>query len=366
MIEHKAELEIQVSSTIQEHEELKSKYQNTMEEKQMLSDKYETAKKELEDAIAKLEEEMNVDKSEKESHISKLERQITLSEIKYMEEIKTMQVETTEKNEALTAKMQEHTDLQHEKHELEQQLLEVRKELDGAYHTIVNQEEQASLREIKWDTFRIYSEDRLEAEQQRAEELELQVAALKQQLQEAEVHYKQKEEQVSLREVQWEGDQNHSLNELKSQRQYATDLEKQIEDLTQKLRSADAHYKQKATEERDKLAEITTEFSKLTHKVSKSVELEKKVQDLEQKLQLAYSKSDEQATDVLESRSREFSLDSLSSLVKQQDRTQAADKASPSPTLQEVQEPSGTMAFKFILGVALLSVLAGVFLGKRY
>jgi hypothetical protein len=58
-----------------------------MEEKQMLSDKYETAKKELEDAIAKLEEEMNVDKSEKESHISKLERQITLSEIKYMEEV---------------------------------------------------------------------------------------------------------------------------------------------------------------------------------------------------------------------------------------------------------------------------------------
>lgn len=53
----------------------------------MLSDKYETTKKELEDAIAKLEEEINVDKSEKESHISKLERQITLSEIKYMEEV---------------------------------------------------------------------------------------------------------------------------------------------------------------------------------------------------------------------------------------------------------------------------------------
>jgi golgin subfamily A member 4 len=58
-----------------------------MEEKHALSDKYETTKKELEDAIAKLEEEMNVDKSEKESHISKLERQITLSEIKYMEEV---------------------------------------------------------------------------------------------------------------------------------------------------------------------------------------------------------------------------------------------------------------------------------------
>jgi predicted nucleic acid-binding Zn-ribbon protein len=57
----------------------------------------------------------------------------------YYFQIKTMQVETTEKNEALTAKMQEHTDLQHEKDELEQQLLEVRKELDGAYHTIANQ-----------------------------------------------------------------------------------------------------------------------------------------------------------------------------------------------------------------------------------
>jgi hypothetical protein len=70
--------------------------------------------------------------------------------------------------------------------------------------------------------------------------------------------------------------------------------------------------------------------------------------------------------DAVESRSREFSLDSSTSSVKQQDRTLAADKASPSPTLQEVQEPSGIMAFKFILGVALLSILIGVFLGKRY
>lgn len=48
------------------------------------------------------------------------------------------------------------------------------------------------MREIKWDAFRKYSEDRLEAEQQRAVELELQVSVLKQQLQEAEIHYKQK------------------------------------------------------------------------------------------------------------------------------------------------------------------------------
>jgi len=131
----------------------------------------------------------------------------------------------------------------------------------------------------------------------------------------------------------------------------------------------------------------------LTQKVSKSVELEKKVQDLEQKLQLAYSKSEDQASralgygislvtpgllltvinriislqvmDAVESRSREFSLNSSTSSGKQQDKTQAADMALPNPTLQ-VQEPSGIMAFKFILGVALLSILIGVFLGKRY
>ncbi|CAO2171001.1 unnamed protein product [Urochloa humidicola] len=105
--------------------------------------------------------------------------------------------------------------------------------------------EQASVREIKWDAYRKYSEDQLEAEQHRAVELELQVSALKEQLQEAEIHYKQKEEQVSLREVQWEADQNHSLDELKAQRQYAIDLEKQIEALAQKLQSVDAQYKQK-------------------------------------------------------------------------------------------------------------------------
>jgi predicted nuclease with TOPRIM domain len=72
---------------MEEYEELKSKYQNTLEEKQMLNDKYETTKKDLEEAIAKLEEKMNADKSEKELHISKLERQFTLSETKYMEEV---------------------------------------------------------------------------------------------------------------------------------------------------------------------------------------------------------------------------------------------------------------------------------------
>lgn len=117
--------------------------------------------------------------------------------------------------------------------------------------------------------------------------------------------------------------------------------------------------------------------------------------DLEQKLQVAYSKSEEQvsrdvlmgslgyliayhlslatnhihflqAKDAVQLRSREFTLDSSAISSKQSDRSKAADMASPNPIQQEVQEPSGIMAFKFILGVALLSILIGVFLGKRY
>jgi chromosome segregation ATPase len=300
-----------VSSTLEEHEELKGKYQSTLEEKQILNDKYETAKKELDEAITKLEEQMNLEKSEKELHISKLERQITVSELKYMEEIQTMQVETTEKNEALTTKMQEHASVVQAKDELEQQLLEVRKELDAAYHTIANQEEQASVREIKWDAYKTYSADQLEA-----------------------------------------------------QKQHTEDLEKQITTLTEQLQLAETQYKQKVAEESEKLTLVNTELNKLTQNLSKSVEMEKKVQDLEQKLQVAYSKPEDQAKDaVVSSRSREFSLDSATPQNKQQDRSQAPGAA---PAAQEVREPSGIMAFKFILGVALLSVVIGVFLGKKY
>ncbi|KAM0877770.1 hypothetical protein ACQ4PT_035283 [Festuca glaucescens] len=199
--------------------------------------------------------------------------------------------------------MQEHANLVQQKDELEQQLLEVRKELDAAYHTIANQEEQASVREIKWDAFKTYSADQLEAQKKHAAELEVQISALKQQLQESEIDCKHK----------------------------------------------------------------VAELNKLTHNLSKSAEMEKKVQDLEQKLQLAYSKSEEQAKDaVVSSRSREFSLDSATVQNKQHDRSQAPATVSPAPALQEMREPSGIMAFKFIIGVALLSVIIGVFLGKKY
>jgi hypothetical protein len=54
------------------------------------------------------------------------------------------------------------------------------------------QEEQASVREIKWDAYKTYSADQLEAQKQHAAELEVQISALKQQLQESEIQCKHK------------------------------------------------------------------------------------------------------------------------------------------------------------------------------
>jgi hypothetical protein len=48
------------------------------------------------------------------------------------------------------------------------------------------------------------------------------------------------------------------------------------------------------TEEREKLALVNTEVSKLTQKLSKSAEMEKKIEHLEQKLQVAYAKSEKE------------------------------------------------------------------------
>jgi hypothetical protein len=54
------------------------------------------------------------------------------------------------------------------------------------------QEEQASVREIKWDAFKTYSADQLEAQKKHAAELEVQISALKQELQESEIASKHK------------------------------------------------------------------------------------------------------------------------------------------------------------------------------
>jgi hypothetical protein len=59
-----------------------------------------------------------------------------------------------------------------------------------------------------------------------------------------------------------------------------------------------------------------------------------------------------QATDRIEMRSRD--VGSIKSTV------------AASQTVQAPKEPSGIMAFRFIIAVAIISIIFGIFLGKKY
>ena len=74
---------------------------------------------------------------------------------------------------------------------------------------------------------------------------------------------------------------------------------------------------------------------------------------------------------AIEVKSRDLGLDT-STLSKRKSKKRSdrvhhdTNTATVSPNAQVAPERSGAMAFKFILGVALVSIFIGVILGKRY
>lgn len=76
-----------------------------------------------------------------------------------------------------------------------------------------------------------------------------------------------------------------------------------------------------------------------------------------------------QTEDNVEVKSPEFEMDA-SMLSNKRDKNdglhQAPEIASAHPITQVDSEPSGAMALRFILGVALVSMIVGIILGKRY
>ncbi|KAJ4792148.1 hypothetical protein LUZ62_043394 [Rhynchospora pubera] len=267
------ELETAYGAVMAEKEELiertgnlHSQVEHYKGENEDLLRKYEKTKEELEDAIEKLNGEVNVQRSETQLHISKLEKQHTLSEQKYMEEIKSMQILTAEKEDGLTAQLKEHESILLEKETVASELAEVKQKLDFAYEAI-----------------------------------------------------KQKEEEASFRAIQWETSKKDSLSEL----------EKQVESLNEQLQKANKQLKDKDLA----LEEVSQNQSLIS-------EMEKKILELEKKLQ-------SQATEQTETRSR--------------------DIGGIKPTTNQApKEPSGIMAFRFIIAVAAISIIIGIFLGKKY
>ncbi|KAG1365102.1 myosin-9 [Cocos nucifera] len=325
---------------------LQSQVTSVMEENNMLNEMYENAKKELEAIVVQLEGQLNAQKERELSlnadvenlkaelaeksliqpKISQLEQQLLSSEDKHMETIESMQLAAAEKEAVLTSKLNEHESTLLERDALYEQLKAIQKELDLARKTITEQKELDSMKELEREAL-----------------------------------------------------MKKSLDEVEAKNQHATLLENQVEELKQKLQIAEAQYKEKVIEEGKKLALVNTELDDLKHKLSQTVEMEKKIAELENKLATAKSREEASVKDgILEAElkdgveviSRDIGLSS-SKPSKRSKRSsdevrQTAQTTPTVSTMNAAPEPSGLMAFKFILGVALVSIIIGIILGKRF
>ncbi|RWW24401.1 hypothetical protein GW17_00011318 [Ensete ventricosum] len=195
------------------------------------------------------------------------------------------------------------------------------------------------------------------------EDISIQLHASKKELEDLrQLHHSDKEElqsQVELdskKELERQASMKQSLDALESKNQHATLFEKQVEELKQRLQEAESQYKEK------------------------TAEMEKKIAELEDTLQLARTTSAEEVKnetsqsevqDATEVKSRDLGLDT-STLSKRKSKKRSdkvhrdTETSTVNPNASVVPEHSGAMAFKFVLGVALVSMFIGVILGKRY
>nr|XP_009384178.1 PREDICTED: sporulation-specific protein 15 isoform X3 [Musa acuminata subsp. malaccensis] len=208
--------------------------------------------------------------------------------------------------------------------------------------------------------------------QERIQELEQKLLA-------AEKAYSQEKELDTKKELERQASLTQSLDALESKDQHATLLEKQLEELKQRLLEAENQYKEKVIEESKKLTLLEVELNELRLKQTQTAEMEKKIAELENTLQLARTSAQEvknetsqsEVQDATEVKSRDLGLDtstlSRRKSKKRSDKVHRDTEASTvNPNTSVVQEHSGATAFKFVLGVGLVSMIIGIILGKRY
>ncbi|URE13292.1 hypothetical protein MUK42_24000 [Musa troglodytarum] len=330
---------------ISDKEKLQSQITSVMEENIMLHEMYQNMRRELETTVQLKEEPTEekarefplnsfvenleaelAEKSLMQARISELEHKLLLAEKTYIKEIESLVSAAAEKETVLTAKLKDHTSLLQERDALDQQLKEILRELDLVQRTITEQKELISTKEF--------------------------------------------EMQASMKQT---------LDALWSKNQHAALLEKQIEELKQKLQEAKTQYKEKVIEQSKKLTLLNVELHEMRLKLSKTTQMERKIAELENALLLASTTSGQEIKnetshaelkDAIEVFSRDCGLDT-STLLKREikiiDRVhQDTGTTCADPNVQDDTEPLVAMALKFILGVALVSMIIGIILGKRY
>ncbi|ESQ36392.1 hypothetical protein EUTSA_v10006865mg [Eutrema salsugineum] len=213
-----------------------------------------------------------------------------------------------------------------------------------------------------------------------------------------EIYQSTKNELVKLQEqLQVEKTKSDAMvSEIKNLSAVAAEklvLESNFEEVEKQLKKAEAQLK----EEVEKVAELTSKLhehdeqreavsqkhleleatlkksqEELEAKKSKIVHLESLVKDLEQKVQLADSKSKEtesMAKEEIEVKSRDiglsFSTPKQQKSKKMPDASPSLSSSSGNVTIQKA-ETWHLMTLKTVLAVALVSVIIGIILGKKY
>ncbi|URD78446.1 hypothetical protein MUK42_19123 [Musa troglodytarum] len=329
----KEELQSQITAVTKEYSMLGEMQQKERKELEVTNIQFKEKLSEQEareNSLSSLVENLKAELAEKslmQEQIQELEQKLLAAEKAYSQEIESMTSAAAEKDAVLSAKVEEHTSILQEKGALDQQLREILKELDLAQRTITEQKELDTKKEL--------------------------------------------ERQASLKQ---------SLDALESKDQHATLLEKQVEELKQRLLEVENQYKEKVIEESKKLTLLEVELNELRLKQTQTAEMEKKIAELENTLQLARTTSAQEVKneasqlevqDATEVKSRDLGLDTSTLLrrksKKRSDKVHRDTVASTvNPNASVVQEHSGATAFKFVLGVALVSMIIGVILGKRY
>ncbi|KAF6172351.1 hypothetical protein GIB67_024973 [Kingdonia uniflora] len=299
-----------------EGEKLQSQISTIMEENNTISETYQDARKELQAVIVQLEAQLNeqkateenlkvdlgnmkaglVEKTALQALVVDLEQQLTVSESRLKEEVKSIQVAAAEKEAGLVSKLDEHVSKLQDKDIADEKVQQLQKDLDLA-HTMIAQQDE----EVKKLT-------------------------------------------IICQEI----------DDLKIKSNQTAELEKNIQELENKLKLASISSQDQARSlilsktEYDPYRNATTIYLArwffYKGNVGSGIELK----------------------DGVDVKSRDIgSMVSTPSKRKSKKRSEAqASSSSQVPT--QSTEVSSVINYNLILGIALVSVIIGIILGKRY
>ncbi|ERN14901.1 hypothetical protein AMTR_s00032p00174300 [Amborella trichopoda] len=300
------------------------------------------------------------EKSTLQTKLEELEEKLLLAEAQFQEQVVKLRAEAAEKESDLISKLEEHAAKLQDRDILAVQVADLH-----IAHTTLNEQHETLL---KKDTEREakMNED-METRNAHITEirsLKVLVSELEEKLKTTNLSLEEQKEIESTKEVERVG------------------ALKQVEELQQKLQQAEASLNEQGAKSGENLAVVNAEVEDLKKKLSEAAGLENKISVLESKLQLANAKLEDKGTvdiqkaDVknsLEVKYREIGLE-LKDTVEVKSRDIGSTVSSPSKKKSKRRaeaastktiEPSG-MNFKFILGVAFVSIIVGIILGKRY